>query len=239
MARSNRADGASSQRVFLHQYYHLTITSDCIVLYSTTPHSHPAIVRDSVLDYFLRCARGANNLIYRIDFLHTVISNVSSAHPHPLRLRVPVPVPNTYFPLHPSAPRRRMQHVETRELYAIKVFSVFDREKRAQLLKEVETLCGMDCPSLVGFVGGYLKVRACDLAFAAYEQRFRCRTGQEAALPIRVTGSHPRRFFCSCMRLSAGCDGIHRISTANQQGAKCSASTINRSTNRTGVAGSR
>ncbi|CAM9199233.1 unnamed protein product [Ascophyllum nodosum] len=52
---------------------------------------------------------------------------------------------------------KKAQHVETRELYAIKVFSVFDREKRAQLLKEVETLCGMDCPSLVGFVGGYLK----------------------------------------------------------------------------------
>lgn len=51
------------------------------------------------------------------------------------------------------------QHVETRQLYAIKVFSVFDRDKRAQLLKEVETLWGMECPSLINFVGGYLKVR--------------------------------------------------------------------------------
>ena len=54
---------------------------------------------------------------------------------------------------------RFAQHVETRQLYAIKVFSVFDREKRAQLLKEVETLWGMECPSLINFVGGYLKVR--------------------------------------------------------------------------------
>lgn len=52
------------------------------------------------------------------------------------------------------------QHVQTRELYAIKVFSVFDREKRAQLLKEVETLRGMECPSLISFAGGYLKVRS-------------------------------------------------------------------------------
>lgn len=51
------------------------------------------------------------------------------------------------------------QHVETRQLFAIKVFSVFDRDKRAQLLKEVETLWGMECPSLINFVGGYLKVR--------------------------------------------------------------------------------
>ncbi|CAN0059874.1 unnamed protein product, partial [Hapterophycus canaliculatus] len=49
------------------------------------------------------------------------------------------------------------QHVETRKLYAIKVFGVFDRDKRAQLLKEVETLWGMECPSLINFVGGYLK----------------------------------------------------------------------------------
>lgn len=52
---------------------------------------------------------------------------------------------------------KKAQHIETRELYAIKVFSVFNREQRAQLLKEVQTLCDMDCPSLVGFVGGYLK----------------------------------------------------------------------------------
>eukprot|EP00752_Nemacystus_decipiens_P004021 g3683.t1 len=52
---------------------------------------------------------------------------------------------------------KKAQHVETRQLYAIKVFSVFDRDKRAQLLKEVETLWGMECPSLINFVGGYLK----------------------------------------------------------------------------------
>jgi len=57
------------------------------------------------------------------------------------------------------------QHVETRQLYAIKVFSVFDREKRAQLLKEVETLWGMECPSLINFVGGYLKVPASTIRF--------------------------------------------------------------------------
>lgn len=51
------------------------------------------------------------------------------------------------------------QHVETRKLYAIKVFSVFDKDKRSQLLKEVETLSSMECPSLINFVGGYLKVR--------------------------------------------------------------------------------
>ena len=43
----------------------------------------------------------------------------------------------------------------------MKVFSAFDRDKRAQLLKEVETLWGMECPSLISFVGGYLKVLAC------------------------------------------------------------------------------
>ena len=65
-----------------------------------------------------------------------------------------------------GSPRRyhAMQHVETRQLYAIKVFSVFDRDKRAQLLKEVETLWGMECPSLINFVGGYLKVRICRTA---------------------------------------------------------------------------
>ncbi|CAM9889748.1 unnamed protein product [Pylaiella littoralis] len=52
---------------------------------------------------------------------------------------------------------KQAQHVETRQLYAIKVFSVFDRDKRAQLLKEVGTLRGMECPSLINFVGGYLK----------------------------------------------------------------------------------
>ncbi|CAN0517934.1 unnamed protein product, partial [Ectocarpus sp. 8 AP-2014] len=51
------------------------------------------------------------------------------------------------------------QHVETRKLYAIKVFSVFDKDKRSQLLKEVETLSSMECPSLINFVGGYLKAR--------------------------------------------------------------------------------
>lgn len=40
---------------------------------------------------------------------------------------------------------------------------MFDREKRAQLLKEVETLWGMECPSLINFVGGYLKVRFTNL----------------------------------------------------------------------------
>ncbi|CAM9242995.1 unnamed protein product [Scytosiphon promiscuus] len=52
---------------------------------------------------------------------------------------------------------KQAQHVETRKLYAIKVFGVFDRDKRAQLLKEVQTLWGMECPSLIDFVGGYLK----------------------------------------------------------------------------------
>eukprot|EP00903_Cladosiphon_okamuranus_P006592 g6440.t1 len=52
---------------------------------------------------------------------------------------------------------KKAQHMETRQQYAVKVFSVFDREKRAQLLKEVETLWGMECPSLINFVGGYLK----------------------------------------------------------------------------------
>lgn len=50
--------------------------------------------------------------------------------------------------------------MQTRELYAIKVFSLFDKDKRAQLLKEVETLWSMQCPSLISFVGGYLKVRS-------------------------------------------------------------------------------
>ncbi|CAM9761435.1 unnamed protein product [Ectocarpus sp. 12 AP-2014] len=52
---------------------------------------------------------------------------------------------------------KQAQHVETRKLYAIKVFSVFDKDKRSQLLKEVETLSSMECPSLINFVGGYLK----------------------------------------------------------------------------------
>ncbi|CAN0262640.1 unnamed protein product [Ectocarpus sp. 6 AP-2014] len=48
---------------------------------------------------------------------------------------------------------KQAQHVETRELYAIKVFSVFDKDKRSQLLKEVETLSSMECPSLINFDG--------------------------------------------------------------------------------------
>lgn len=63
------------------------------------------------------------------------------------------------------------QHVETRQLYAIKVFSVFDREKRAQLLKEVETLWGMECPSLINFVGGYLKVRTNEQLCGGFRRR--------------------------------------------------------------------
>ncbi|CAM9226889.1 unnamed protein product, partial [Phaeothamnion confervicola] len=52
---------------------------------------------------------------------------------------------------------KKAQHVATRELYALKIFSIYDREKRLQLLKEIITLTGIDCPSLIGFHGAYLK----------------------------------------------------------------------------------
>ena len=38
------------------------------------------------------------------------------------------------------------QHIETRKLYAVKVFATFEREKRDQLLHEIVMLYGIDCP---------------------------------------------------------------------------------------------
>ncbi|CAM9593188.1 unnamed protein product [Choristocarpus tenellus] len=61
---------------------------------------------------------------------------------------------------------KKAQHIETRELYAVKVFNVFDRGQRAQLLKEIKMLWGMEdwcCPSLIGFHGGYLRVNSAAL----------------------------------------------------------------------------
>ncbi|CAM9792824.1 unnamed protein product, partial [Discosporangium mesarthrocarpum] len=50
---------------------------------------------------------------------------------------------------------KKAQHIETRALYAVKVFSQFDKEKRRQLTQEVDTLFeyGMECPSLIALDG--------------------------------------------------------------------------------------
>jgi hypothetical protein len=49
--------------------------------------------------------------------------------------------------LHPCTPliRAQAQHVTTRTLYAVKVFSLLDRDKRQQLLHELQMLHSMDC----------------------------------------------------------------------------------------------
>eukprot|EP01084_Bolivina_argentea_P305754 528223_1 len=52
---------------------------------------------------------------------------------------------------------KKMQRLGTNECYAVKVFPVYDRDKREQLLKEVVTLAYNNSPSLIDFYGAYLK----------------------------------------------------------------------------------
>jgi serine/threonine protein kinase len=48
-------------------------------------------------------------------------------------------------------------HNYTGELYAIKMFNVFDRERRNQLQKEIKMLFRMQCDTLISFYGAFRK----------------------------------------------------------------------------------
>ncbi|CAM9889145.1 unnamed protein product [Chrysoparadoxa australica] len=52
---------------------------------------------------------------------------------------------------------KKAQHLETRMLYAVKVFTAYDKVKRDQLLQEIKTLAEIDCPGIVEFYGAFLK----------------------------------------------------------------------------------
>ena len=47
------------------------------------------------------------------------------------------------------------RHTTTGQEFAIKIFSVFDRKKRVQLITELGVLCQIDCDSLIQFYGAY------------------------------------------------------------------------------------
>lgn len=55
---------------------------------------------------------------------------------------------------------RKVIDVETRELFAVKVFSAYEKEKRMQLLQEVYMLARVSCSSLIGFFGAFLEGQA-------------------------------------------------------------------------------
>ncbi|CAM9387267.1 unnamed protein product, partial [Phaeothamnion confervicola] len=50
---------------------------------------------------------------------------------------------------------QRARHLYTRELFAVKIFNVYDKERARQLVRELSTLYQVNCPSLVGFYGVY------------------------------------------------------------------------------------
>uniref|UniRef100_A0A7S2UX05 mitogen-activated protein kinase kinase n=1 Tax=Fibrocapsa japonica TaxID=94617 RepID=A0A7S2UX05_9STRA len=50
-----------------------------------------------------------------------------------------------------------MRHVRDGTLYAVKRFNFYDREKRKQLMQEINTLHQMDCQALIEFHGAYTK----------------------------------------------------------------------------------
>mmetsp|Transcript_35802 Transcript_35802/g.47267 ORF Transcript_35802/g.47267 Transcript_35802/m.47267 type:complete len:374 (+) Transcript_35802:60-1181(+) len=52
---------------------------------------------------------------------------------------------------------QRCRHLRTNEVFALKRFNVYDREKRQQLVQEINTLYQVECPSLIGFYGAYQK----------------------------------------------------------------------------------
>ena len=43
----------------------------------------------------------------------------------------------------------RAMHRETEEMYAVKLFNVYDKSQRSQMLKEISMLLEIDCPSLI------------------------------------------------------------------------------------------
>lgn len=49
----------------------------------------------------------------------------------------------------------RARHRETNELYAVKLFNLYDKSQRAQMLKEIAMLLGIDCPTLIKLQGVY------------------------------------------------------------------------------------
>mmetsp|Transcript_14835 Transcript_14835/g.22326 ORF Transcript_14835/g.22326 Transcript_14835/m.22326 type:complete len:381 (+) Transcript_14835:82-1224(+) len=49
----------------------------------------------------------------------------------------------------------KSRHKGTGQHYAIKLFSVYDKERRSQLRKEISTLSGVMCDSLIAFYGAY------------------------------------------------------------------------------------
>eukprot|EP01041_Mallomonas_annulata_P010568 gene10568-22055_t len=51
----------------------------------------------------------------------------------------------------------RARHKRHGELYAIKMFNIFDRERRSQLQKEITMLSRIQCDSLIAFFGAYHK----------------------------------------------------------------------------------
>ena len=43
----------------------------------------------------------------------------------------------------------RARHKDTGEMYAVKLFNVYDKSQRSQMLKEISMLLEIDCPSLI------------------------------------------------------------------------------------------
>jgi mitogen-activated protein kinase kinase 3 len=56
-----------------------------------------------------------------------------------------------------SAYVQRATHVPTSTPLALKVFNVFDRSKRSQLVAEIQSLYDSDCDALVSFFGAYYR----------------------------------------------------------------------------------
>jgi len=47
----------------------------------------------------------------------------------------------------------RAKHKDSGEMYAIKLFNVYDKSQRGQMLKEISMLLEIDCPSLIKLQG--------------------------------------------------------------------------------------
>lgn len=47
----------------------------------------------------------------------------------------------------------RATHRKTGEMYAVKLFSVYDKQQRSQLMKEISMLLEIDCPCLIKLQG--------------------------------------------------------------------------------------
>lgn len=59
---------------------------------------------------------------------------------------------------------QRAVHLPTRTPLALKVFNLFDKAKRDQLIKEITTLYDAQCPSLVTFYGAFYREGAITIA---------------------------------------------------------------------------